>query len=67
MTTLLNTADDLAWLSEVHGVTTDGAACAILHGTEDCPHRVHVYAVDHCDCPPVVWVATDDAGVLRLA
>lgn len=65
MTKFLNSVEDLKWLGEVHKVSTAGYACAILHGNEDAPDKVEVFARDHYKCKPTVYVA-DENGDLRL-
>lgn len=59
--TPLETPDDLKWLSDVHGIPTEGAAIAIIHGNEDSPTKVEVYAENHIDCVPVVYVPSDES------
>lgn len=65
-TTFLESAEDLAWVSDVHKVPTTGIACVILYGNEDCPERIDAYTVNHIDCVPLTYRANDD-GELRLA
>ncbi len=65
MAQFLESAEDLEWLHEVHGVSVQGYACAILHGNEDSPERVEVFARNHYRCKPTIWEA-DDEEVLRL-
>jgi hypothetical protein len=64
--TFLETAEDLAWLTEVHSVTTGGLACAILHGNEDSPSKVETFARNHMDCVPSVWIQDRESGKLAL-
>lgn len=63
--TLLQSAEDLEWLRDVHKVWVDACAVAILYGNEDCPERVELFAKDHYTRRPTVYVA-DESGVLRL-
>lgn len=60
----LDTAEDLVWLHEVHGVDVTGVVAAEVHGNEDCPRRVCTYARNDYREPPVVW-ERDDTGTLR--
>jgi hypothetical protein len=52
----LESPDDLAWVKEVHGPDTTGAAIVLLYGNEDCPTKVEVYAENDVGCTPVVWI-----------
>ena len=63
--TILETEEDLKWLSEVHHVYTAEYTFAVLYGNEDAPHKVELYAENHYKCKPTVWEA-DEEGILRL-
>ena len=65
MTKFLNSAEDLTWLNEVHNVSTAGYVCAVLHGNEDAPDKVEVFARNHRNCNPIVYIA-DENGDLSL-
>jgi hypothetical protein len=65
MQTFLETAEDMLWLADTHKVGVSGYVVAILYGTEDCPHRVELFAVNDYRCEPTVYVA-DDSGTLCL-
>lgn len=66
MATPLNTYDDLLWLEDVHkiGMATQYAV-AVIHGNEDSPTKVELFARNHYKCRPTVYTA-DETGVLRL-
>lgn len=64
--TYLDSAEDLQWLQEVHGVETEGYVVAILYGNEDCPNRVELYLRDDYRCLPVVWLSNDDNKLVRI-
>lgn len=59
--TALERQDDLKWLSDVHGIPTEGAAIAIIHGNEDSPNKVEVYAENDVNCVPDVYVLSGES------
>jgi hypothetical protein len=61
-TTFLNSSEDLQWLSETHlpSLRIDACAAVILHGNEDCPQRIEVYARNHYQCVPTVFELVGD-------
>lgn len=61
--TVLDTREDLDWLTDVHGVETKDAVIAVLHGNEDCPEKVEVYAHDDYRTEPVVWIADEEGDL----
>jgi hypothetical protein len=63
--TWLETPEDMAWLAEVHTPLAALYPYAILHGNEDCPTMVELYARNHHKCKPTV-LAMDDAGDLQI-
>lgn len=65
MMKFLETAEDMAWLAEVHHTGAAAYACAILHGNEDAPERIELYARNHVACKPTVLQA-DANGDLRV-
>lgn len=64
MPNLLRTPEDLQWLQEVHGVPTEGAVCAVVHGNEDWPDKVEVHIKD--GQPPLAYTP-DKSGKYHLA
>ena len=46
-------AEDYAWLADTHAVDIKGAEIIILHGNEDCPDKIEVYARDHFEANPI--------------
>lgn len=50
----LETPEDMAWLAEVHTPLAKGHACAIIHGNEDAPSKVELFARNHYQCVPTV-------------
>lgn len=62
-TTILETAEDMAWLAEVHAPIAAGYPMAVLHGNEDSPDRVELYARDHHEYRPTV-LEPDATGAL---
>lgn len=64
VTTFIETAQDMAWLVEVHGAPS-GYAVAVLHGNEDAPDKVELYARNHYECVPTVMVPDAD-GTLHV-
>jgi hypothetical protein len=61
---VLNTAEELAWLAEVHGVTSPCVA-ALLYGNEDAPWRVETYERDSVECAPAVWIQNEAGDLVR--
>ncbi len=57
-TTFLEDPDDIIWLSQVHGIPTDGVVCALLYGNEDCPDKVQTFTENNVACVPLTYVAT---------
>jgi hypothetical protein len=53
--TLIQSDEDKEWLRETHGITGD-FELAMIFGNEDCPSRVETFAVNHYQCPPIVWI-----------
>lgn len=53
--TILETVEDFEWLKDVHGIAVGDYACAILHGNEDSPNKIELYAVDNYKCRPTVY------------
>lgn len=61
---VLEEQEDMDWLAEVHCKIAKGYACAILHGNEDSPSRVELYARNHYKCPPTVLEPDDDGNLV---
>lgn len=60
--TLLETPDDLQWLRDTHLASIDPLppfVIAILHGNEDCPQRIDLYAINDFRCTPTEYALTD--------
>lgn len=65
-TTWLDTEEDMEWLAVAHGVgIARSYTCAILHGNEDYPIKVELFARNDVRCKPTVLHA-DEAGVLQI-
>jgi len=62
---ILTEPEDLKWLNETHNVSTYGYKVAVLHGNEDYPTKVELFAKDHFRCKPTVYEPDED-GTLRL-
>ena len=45
--------EDYAWLADTHDVNIKGAEVIILHGNEDCPDKIEVFARDHFEANPI--------------
>jgi len=61
--TFLDRAEDLQWLRETHLPSLRVGECVvILHGNEDCPERLDVYARNHCQCEPTVFALKEDGS-----
>lgn len=53
---MLETREDLEWLSKVHGIDTHLFAGAALYGNEDSPERVELYTSNNTITKPVVYI-----------
>ena len=63
--TFLKGNDDILWLRKTH--LPENAPifrCAVLHGSEDCPKRVELYA--HNNINALVGVYVDDPDGVRM-
>lgn len=60
MISFLETADDMKWLKEVHGID---AKFAMLYGNEDAPTKVEVFTENHIDMMESIWLP-DESGKL---
>ena len=58
----LDTIEDLAWLTEVHGIPTAGMFGAMLFGNEDWPERVELYYADDYRACRAVYALQDDGN-----
>jgi hypothetical protein len=65
MTTFLETPEDMAWLADVHTPLARAYLCAILHGNEDAPNKVELFAANHYKCKPTV-LAPNEEGNLKV-
>lgn len=63
---MLETAEDMAWLRDVHAVNIEGIACAILVGNEDSPTRIELYRTPDNYQSLVRAYEADEAGALFL-
>src|SRR5512146_246266 len=64
MNTFLDSVDDLQWLKETHlknAGPLPSFVCAILEGSEDCPDRISLYAVNDYRCAPWTYVREETA------
>lgn len=64
--TFLYRSEDLQWLRETHLPSLRHECVVILHGNEDCPERLDVYARNHCECEPTVYVLSEDGKGYEL-
>jgi hypothetical protein len=64
MTTFLESKEDLKWLSDVHYKAAILYACAILHGNEDAPSKVELFARNHFKCKPTILEANDSGNLV---
>lgn len=55
MTTFLESRDDMAWLADTHCPDARNHVCAIIHGNEDFPDEIRLYARNHVDCKPTIY------------
>lgn len=65
---LLQSIEDMRWLSNTHICTALRPKSAVLWGNEDCPERVELYAQRNpeiADMPLAVYIS-DDFGNLQL-
>lgn len=53
--TALTQPEDMAWLTVVHGIPTDGYTYAELFGNEDFPDMVKIYRRNHVSCVPSIY------------
>ena len=63
-TTILESADDLQWLFEVHGIDARNCKIVYLYGNEDAPDRVLAYLVNDYLCEPIEYIQ-NEAGELE--
>jgi hypothetical protein len=64
---LLNEPNDIQWLRDVHltGYSTPDFKSFVLHGQEDCPERIELYADRDplvTDAPVATFVLYEDEG-----
>ena len=62
MITYLDTEASMAWLQEVHEVPSLGCACAMIHGNEDAPEKIELFAINDYRCPPDTYVPANGGG-----
>jgi hypothetical protein len=62
---------DLAWLANTHmqpfSEQVMASACAILHGNEDAPEKVELFAVNDYRCMPTVFVQNESGNLVNEA
>jgi len=69
--TLLETKEDMEWLAEIvsdrggPGNIVKKYPCAIIHGNEDSPTKIELYAENHHKCKPTVLLPDED-GIFRV-
>ena len=60
----IESAEDMEWLAEVHSPIAREYKYAIVHGNEDCPEKVFLYARNHYRCKPTVLVADENGDLV---
>lgn len=59
---------DIDWLFQVHlqawdnSPTHTATRCAVLHGNEDAPERIELFADNHYQAVPVVFIQSPETG-----
>lgn len=65
--TILDTKEDLEWLSEVHCKIANSYKIAIIHGNEDCPERIELYSKDRYSCKPTILVRNEEGSYVVVS
>lgn len=65
--TLLSSPADLSWLETTHKVPATQYAVAVIHGNEDSPYRVELFAQDDYRCRPVIFEFNPETETLEKA
>jgi hypothetical protein len=64
MIVFLETPEDMAWLVEMHCAVARNYACAILHGNEDSPNKIELFARNDVRCKPTVLEIDENLNLI---
>jgi len=62
--TSLDTKEDMEWLASTHCKTARAYKLAILHGNEDSPDKIELFAKNDYRCKPTVFVRGDEGDYI---
>ena len=65
--TMLDTKEDLKWLSEVHCKIANKYKIAVIHGNEDYPESIELYSKDDYSFQPTILVRDEEGRYVVVA